>query len=408
MGKRVITGENDLLTWCQSNGDFGQQLINEWTGLCDDGNHYSIIEIAKSSTKRVLWKCNKGHEWYVDIHNRTNGHTSCKYCTANSTSYPEQFIYWSIKQIYPQTISRGKYQGVEFDITIPEIKTCIEYSPTRWHSVKDTIDNNKKILCELHSVRYIQIIEDTDNKMEHKTSNNYICFHMIDYKKDDCCKWLVGNVLEMIGHSVDEIDFSIVTKYARDYSLGTIDASKSLLNKHNELAKEWHKTLNNTSPDKVLYRSHLIVFWQCTKCNYGNNGEWKASINRRTAKGYETGCPQCGYNWNDMKYHKKTYFHPVIEKCNITKEFPELAIEWHPTLNSTTPDKVTKGHSGKIYWQCPNCSYGSNGEWQAPPARRTAKGHESGCPQCGYNWFRAMTGQEQKLRKKYKLQLSKL
>ena len=84
-GKKA-SKENNLLSWCQSNGDFGQQLINEWTGICDDGKHYEITEVLKSSYRNMLWKCPKGHEWYVKICFRTASKTSCPYCFSSMRS----------------------------------------------------------------------------------------------------------------------------------------------------------------------------------------------------------------------------------------------------------------------------------------------------------------------------------
>lgn len=57
---------------------------------------------------------------------------------------------------------------------------------------------------------------------------------------------------------------------------------------------------------------------------------------------------------------------------DLASKFPELAKEWHPTLNTITPDQVTFASTIKIYWQCTKCEYGLNGEWITTPSRRTA------------------------------------
>ena len=58
---RLQKGINDLESWCLNNGSFGKQLMNEWTGECDDGTHYRIDEVARGSQKKFKWVCSKGH-----------------------------------------------------------------------------------------------------------------------------------------------------------------------------------------------------------------------------------------------------------------------------------------------------------------------------------------------------------
>ena len=45
MGK-LIVGENDLLTWCLENGDWGQQLMREWVGLDELNNPIRMDEVT--------------------------------------------------------------------------------------------------------------------------------------------------------------------------------------------------------------------------------------------------------------------------------------------------------------------------------------------------------------------------
>ena len=57
--------------------------------------------------------------------------------------------------------------------------------------------------------------------------------------------------------------------------------------------------------------------------------------------------------------------------------YPDLAKEWHPTLNrELLPRDVLPGSNRKVYWKCPKCNY----EWKAQICNR-AKG-KRGCPCC--------------------------
>jgi len=465
--------------------------MREWTGQCDDNKCYEISEVSFGSGKKFKWKCSKGHEFSLSVHARTSQKQCCPICNHKSTSYTEQFIYWSLKQLYPNAESRCRVlkstqnpQGIEFDIGIPDIPICIEYSPTVWHKEKQERDSYKKELCEKANVRLIQIIEDSYDELEHTISDNYICFKMDYNKQDEILVYIVGHILKSLGHSISEIDIELVKKNAFEYSRGKVEYEKSLEFNYPELAKEWHKTLNgNLEPSDITCGSNRKIYWQCTKCNYGFNGEWYKTINFRLNNmascpccgfnwsdgknhstcgselaihgindlqsqypelvkewhpvlngGYrpdtirycsskkifwqcqkcsygiggewnrevsarvssKTGCPSCGYNWSDGKTHKTSGSTVVIQgKNDLQSQFPELAKEWHPTLNKDLkPDDLKCASTKKIYWQCTKCSYGSNGEWATPLYRRTYS--KTGCPNCGYNWYKAQQGLQQK------------
>lgn len=225
--KARTSEENSLKTWCLNNSSWGQQLMSEWTGICEDGKHYSAEEIARGSRKKFKWICSKGHEWYANVVGRTSRKTGCPYCSTHGTSYPEQFIYHSLKQIYPSAENRCKVlkspqnqHGVEFDIGIPEIPLCIEYSPTRWHEGKEERDQYKKDLCQKANVRLIQIIEDSYDELKHIKSDDYICFKMDENKKDEILEIIVDHILKSLGHSISEIDVELVKQKAYESSKG--------------------------------------------------------------------------------------------------------------------------------------------------------------------------------------------
>lgn len=142
---KLIKGENDLLTWCKNNIS---NIEKEFTGIDEGGNIIEIDNINIESHRRIKWKCNNGHEWYAPVRNRVKYGHGCPYCNVHSTSYPEQFLYRAFKMIYKDTINRGKFQGYEFDITIPELRLCIEYSDMAYHINKLDRDEYKKQLCK--------------------------------------------------------------------------------------------------------------------------------------------------------------------------------------------------------------------------------------------------------------------
>ena len=104
-----------------------------------------------------------------------------------------------------------------------------------------------------------------------------------------------------------------------------------------ELMQEWDYE-NNTGvdPTTVGRGSHLTVSWKCHKCGY----IWPAQIyNRANGKG----CPCCAHR-------------VVVPGINdLATTDPDLAEEWHPTLNTLKPTEVTRGQSKMIFWICSKC-----------------------------------------------------
>lgn len=103
-----------------------------------------------------------------------------KYYTAGS-SMPEQFIYRSLIQIFPEAVNR--YQdpmiNMEYDINIPELKTYIEYNGMVFHNTEEKLgrDKIKRLHCEKIGRAFIQIIEDSEvNEILKEIDNTTIVY----------------------------------------------------------------------------------------------------------------------------------------------------------------------------------------------------------------------------------------
>lgn len=88
-----------------------------------------------------------------------------RYYTAGS-SLPEQFIYRSLIQIFPETVNRFKDPmiNMEYDIFVPELKLYIEYNGIAFHSTEEKLERDKikRIHCEKQKISFIQIIEESE------------------------------------------------------------------------------------------------------------------------------------------------------------------------------------------------------------------------------------------------------
>lgn len=104
------------------------------------------------------------------------------------------------------------------------------------------------------------------------------------------------------------------------------------------LAAEWHPILNqNLTPEQITCGSGIKVYWMCSK---NSSHVWQTSPNKRKQRG----CPFCSGRY-------------VTPETSLTTKRPDLASEWHPTLNGNlTPDKVTAKSNKTFWWQCPKSS----------------------------------------------------
>lgn len=71
-GARAIAGINDLAT-------LEPLLVKQWSKK----NKIKPTEVSIGSHKKVIWRCEKGHEWEAAVKSRTINKTGCPYCSHN-------------------------------------------------------------------------------------------------------------------------------------------------------------------------------------------------------------------------------------------------------------------------------------------------------------------------------------
>jgi len=123
---------------------------------------------------------------------------------------------------------------------------------------------------------------------------------------------------------------------------------------HPEIAKQWHPEKNvMLSPLDVTYGSHKKVWWLCK-----NGHEWQATTDLHT------------------QFYIRTNGNNICKACNsLAFCNPELAKQWHPTLNDLTPEQVSEGSNRRVWWICKQ-----GHEWYVPVYSRAKDG--DGCRKC--------------------------
>jgi hypothetical protein len=120
------------------------------------------------------------------------------------------------------------------------------------------------------------------------------------------------------------------------------NGQNSMRNTNPKLAEEFHSTLNGkNSPDNLTAGSSKKLWWKCIKCEH----EWVATADKRSNRG--DNCPVC----SNRKVHNDG-------RNSMRNTHPEIAKDFHPTLNGEcNPDNLTAGSGRKIWWKCQKCEH---------------------------------------------------
>lgn len=134
---------------------------------------------------------------------------------------------------------------------------------------------------------------------------------------------------------------------------------KQYVSNNAQLMSEWDLEKNLTfgfSPSSISYGSGLKVWWICPKGH-----SYQTTVKEKVSR--NAGCPICSG-------------HKTVAGINdFATYYPELAKEWHPTLNGTvTPSEIAPKSNKKFYWICEK-----GHTYDATVDKRTTG---QGCPFC--------------------------
>lgn len=108
---------------------------------------------------------------------------------------------------------------------------------------------------------------------------------------------------------------------------------------------------------KITKGSAEKVWWYCSKCD----DSYPQAINKKVN---DRGCSIC----------KGCY---TTKKNSFGGKFPDLAKDWHPTLNGNlTPYDVSYGSGKKVWWKCNKC----NSDYDVTIDKKTSQNAK--CPFC--------------------------
>lgn len=362
-GHKVLHGFNDFQTKFP-------EIAKEWHPT--KNGDLKPENVFAGSSKKVWWLCPIGYEYRTAINNRNNG-TNCPICNMRkTTSFPEQAIFFYLKQIFSDALNKYNEHfknTMEFDIYIPSLNIAIEYDGAIWHKTEEQHQREikKYNFCKENKIYLIRIKEQNDNDWKDVADKIYY----ISKSKRSNFKELEEVIQKLLCADLNTKEAMLKIDLVKDkYKIlnYVYEIKNSLADMRPDVAKKWnYKKNGNLKPNMFSVSSNEIVWWKCPDCE----NEWETSINHMTRKG-TYGCPICANIQSG-----KTFTKGVVARVgSLAETMPELAEEWHPTKNGyLTPNDITAGRFKPVWWLCKKCGY----EWKASPNIRK---RGIGCPCC--------------------------
>lgn len=385
--------------------------------------------------RQVMWKCAKcGHEWKARVDNRHLLNRGCPKCAKGAqSSFPEQVIFYYVKQLFPDAINGYKYENAEVDVFIPSLNIGIEYDGENYHKTlyKYKKDVEKNHLLFNGGISLFRIRENNCTLMIDEKCVIYECKYTYNYQDlNNVLKVLLNDLCSKAGISnnvVIDID-SIRNKILAELHILPYHKSFAAYQENNSKIKaKWDYTANYPlTPEMVKPMSDKPVAWICIN----NPNHKRVAPVKSISNGY--GCDWCAkrhkytteewieqamevhgdrYDYSTVNYvDSKTQVNiicpihglfPQIPSEHLQKKgckwcggqggfhelntlanaYPELAKEWdyeHIGNKGLTPSDVLLTDSSNEYWW--KCNYGKPHSYHAKISHRIKR--KSKCAVC--------------------------
>ena len=324
-------------------------------------------DVTPGSNKKVWWKCPVGddHEWEMSVAMRGSSGQGCTICRGFKVVKSN-----CLGTLNP-SLSKEWHPTLNGDLTpfdvIPGTSKkvwwkCEKGDDHEWEaSIKNRNNGAGCSICSGKKVvksNSFQTLFPDLAKQWHPTRNNGISPNQFvaGSKKKVWWKCEKGDDHEWITSIGERTGNNTGCPICEGLK---VVKSNSLETTHPELCKEWNHIKNkNITPQSIIAGSSKKVWW---KCPVGDDHEWLASPNNRTA--HNSGCPVC----TNQK---------VVHSNCLNTIFPELSKQWHPKKNKLTPFEVSSKSTLKVWWKCDK---GDDHEWKARVYERV---NGSGCTIC--------------------------
>lgn len=358
----TLAGYNDLKTWCLKNNHC--EVLNEWNY---DKNNISPEQISPQNSKKVWWRCNKGHEWQATIGSRTSKKMcGCPYC-----SYPVKKILVGYNDFETKCKDEGReYLLYEWNYErngkiTPQSITYSSGKRLWWKCSKGhewittPAGRSRGTMCPVCSRTQTSFPEQA---IAYYLSKNY-------------------KILQRFRIKGFEIDV-----FLEDYNIGIeYDGMR------------YHKSKKSSLREKkkdLFYKSNNIILFHLKEdneknCIENNNIYFVVDKNNYLCESFNKALitliqiisqiTKSNYIYDvDIKRDElliRDHYTSFLKENSVASVYPELVSEWDFDKNhGLTPDNFSFGAHTKIWWKCDK-----GHSWQAVISSRS---RGLGCPYC--------------------------
>ena len=278
-GRKVLKGFNDLMT-------VNPALADEWDYSSNDIRPDSI---TAGSSRRIWWKCARGHKWLATVAGRTSG-TGCPYCVGKDIMPG----FNDLKTLHPDIVEERwdyeKNKNVDPGAIASNSKHVVWWKCGKGHSWRSKVSNAIKSGCPVCSNRKVLVgyndLESIHPEIAREwdySANGGLTPDMVTYMTGRKVHWICGR-----GHKYK------LGVYQRHKGVGcpycggrqALKGFNSLSDVSSDYLKDWDYERNvSVSPDEILPHSNRKVWW---KCPQGHS--YRSNVNSHM-RGY--GCPYC-------------------------------------------------------------------------------------------------------------------
>ena len=309
--RKIIAGENDLQT---THPELAAQWHPEKNGVL------TPQQVVSGSTRKVWWRCERGHEWKAGICRRAHYNTGCPYCTGKviivgetdlQTTHPGIVDQWHPTKngiLTPQKVVSGSMRkvwwlcerGHEWEARIhprAHYNTGCPYCTGKLVITGETDlqTTHPEIAAQWHPSRNGSMTPQSVSSFSNRKAW-WICDKGHEYQSVIC--------------------FRTARQCGCPYCAGrmVLAGFNDLQTLEPKVAAQWHPSLNGSlTPEMVTTGSNKKVWWQCPEGHV-----WKTVVYARACK-QKSGCPVCAGKYNRKKqYHYKNI---LLDKNSMPVSF---------------------------------------------------------------------------------------
>ena len=339
-----------------------QTLLCQWDYEKNEMNTPQTVSYG--SKKKVWWRCHEGHQWQASVCSRTGSGASCPYCAGKiplpgqndlATCFPYLAAQWHPTKnspLMPQQVLPGSHRTVWW--RCKHGHTWRAQIKSRVNGCGCPVCSNREILPGSNDLasQYPQLAKEW-----HPTRNGQMLPSRVSPGTRRKAWWICEKGHVWQAAIASRTSGGCGCPFCNGKRV--IPGENDLASRFPNIAAQWHPTRNGKlTPQELTAGALRKVWWQCSLGH-----AYAASVSSRTMR--SSGCPYCA--------GKK-----VLPGFNdLASVEPEIARQWHPTLNGTlTPEMVTAGSHRKVWWVCD-----LGHVWKAAIYSRTGQ-KKCGCPVC--------------------------